>query len=107
MKFSKSKLFSFLFLLLCGIIAFSVNIRANAYEISSEDSDIKVDKFKPSTGVKVKSSPIAQAMENATYNKTHKGEPQKDTSISTMKRDESSSESNFFKNQDATKFRWF
>lgn len=71
-------LISFSMLLLLAIVNCS---GAYAYEVSSEDSDIKIDKFQPSSGVKIKSSNIAQAMENATYNATHKGEPKKDTSI--------------------------
>ena len=77
---------------------------SSAYEVSSEDSDIKIDKFQPSSGVKIKSSNLAQAMENATYNATHKGEPQKEVNVNPYGNDGVQQEK---KKRDTSTFRWY
>ncbi len=96
--------FSFLFILGIAVSLFVSN-SVMAYEVSSEDSDIKVDKFQPSSGVKIKSSRFAQAMENATYNATHKDGEKKDTSITDP--DENSTPDVQKKKRDTSTFRWF
>ena len=64
---------TFMTLTIFAVILFSLVQSANAYveEVSTKPY---ADKFKPSTGVKIKESNMAARMENATRNAAYGGE---------------------------------
>ncbi len=105
MKKLKPSSFVSIFVLTAALL-FMNAISAYSYEISSDDSDIKIDKFQPSTGLKIKTSPLAQAMENATYNATHKGQPKRDTTVRPFN-GYGKTEQKPVKRRDTSKFRWY
>lgn len=66
--------------------AYYVQVQDNSY-----DDNENVDVFKPQSGVKIKPSPLAQMMENATKNATQKNNQvqQKQTNTQTQKKQSS------------------
>lgn len=87
------------------VVMFVCSTAVFAYTVSSEDSDIKVDKFKPSTGQQVRTSNVARAMENATYNARNKDKAKKDVSVPTYKDRAKAKKKE--KKRDTSRFYWF
>lgn len=87
---------------LFSIIVLGVaTLPASAYSIYMEDKENQytgpnVDKFQPTTGVKVKPSGLAQMMENATRNATNKNKNYNNTKQQTQPKTQPKNSYSFF-----------
>ncbi len=73
----------------------------------SEDADsIKTDKFIPSSGVKVKESPLARMMENATKNAMNSSKDD-ESSVSNSSKNSRNNEEKQNYNSGGRSYKWF
>ena len=87
--------------LLIAICFFGISLTSNAY-VEEVSTSQYADKFKPSTGVKIKESNIAGRMENATRNAAYGG--QKEQKQWAKKRTAPRNNTN---NSNVRSYKWF
>jgi len=100
----KNKIFS---LLLASIIVCTSSLIASAasyfYDDGSNNDNPNVDKFKPTSGVKIKESGLARMMENATQNAMDSSQGKKSTR-NTVRPKQHQNEAN---NSYQRSYKWF